>query len=119
MCDRAKTAVEVIRSQKRKTLTKEETLMLFQKVIEDSEKMGVRMTNLEKRMETLETKMDAGFDEIKKLIAANRPLTLFEKIVALKDAKFFWISIIILLLIVGGILGVKPDLFGGIVSIGG
>jgi len=120
MCDKVRTAIEVIKAQKRKTLSKEETLMLFNQVIKDNEKMGERMTNLEKRMENLETKMDAGFSEIKKLIEERtKRLSLFEKIMALSTHKYFWITLIIVLLIVGGLLGVPTTGFNGLVSLGG
>lgn len=110
MCDKAKTAVEVIKTQKRKTLSKEETLMLFQKVIEDNMKMGDRMTNLEKRMESLETKMDAGFAEIKKLIEKEHTPTFWERIPLLKDIPtWFWIILWTVVLIIGGLLGVSPE----------
>ena len=119
MCDRTRTAIEIIQAQPRKTLTKEETLMLFQKVIEDNEKIGARMTNLEKRMENLETKMDAGFADIKKLIEQNKPMTLFDKIMALQAHKMFWITLIVLLLILAGLFGVPVTGFNGILNIGG
>lgn len=119
MCDRTRTAIEIIQAQPRKTLTKEETLMLFQKVIEDNEKIGARMTNLEKRMEALETKMDAGFDDIKRLIEKNKPLTLFDKIMALQSHKMFWVTVIVALLVLAGLLGVPTTGFNGILNIGG
>ena len=119
MCQNVRSAIDVIKVQKRKTLTKEETLMLFTKFIEDSEKMGERMTNLEKRMETLESKMDAGFADIKKLIEENRPLSLFDKIVLLKDQKLFWVFLIVALLVLAGLLGVPTTGFNGILNIGG
>lgn len=88
--------------------------MLFQKVIEDAEKMGTRMTNIEKRMESLEGKMDKVLQ-----LLENRPKTLFEKILLLKDHKLFWISIIVTLLIIGGLLGVPTTGFNGLLSLGG
>lgn len=93
--------------------------MLFQKVIEDNEKIGARMTNLEKRMEALETKMDAGFDDIKRLIEKNKPMTLFDKIMALQSHKMFWITVIVALLVLAGLLGVPTTGFNGILNIGG
>lgn len=114
MCDKVKTALDVIRTQKGKSLTKEVTLMLFQKDIEDAEKMGTRMTNIEKRMESLEGKMDKVLQ-----LLENRPKTLFEKILLLKDHKLFWISIIVTLLIIGGLLGVPTTGFHGLISLGG
>ena len=119
MCDKTRTAIEVIKTQRRKTLSKEETLMLFNQVIKDNEKMGERMTNIEKRMESIENKMDAGFADIKKLIEDSRRMTLFEKIMALSTHKYFWITLIITLLIIGGVLGVSPSGFSNIVTFGG
>lgn len=118
MCDRTRTAIEIIQAQPRKTITKEETLMLFQKVIEDNEKIGVRMTNLEKRMETLETKMDAGFKDLKDLIL-KREHSLLYKILLGENAKYFWITIIVAMLLLGGLLGVPTTGFNGILNIGG
>lgn len=110
MCDKVRTAIEVIKTQRRKTLSKEETLMLFNQVIKDNEKMGERMTNLEKRMESLETKMDAGFSEIKRLIEAEKKPSFWEKIPLLKEIPtWFWIILWTVVLIIGGLLGVDPD----------
>lgn len=118
MCDRVRTAIDVIKAQKRKTLTKEETLMLFQKVMEDSERMGERMTNLEKRMETIETKMEAGFKDLRDLILKKEHSLLY-KILLGENAKYFWITLIVILLLLGGLLGVPTTGFNGILSIGG
>jgi len=124
MCERTKAAVDML-SQNKKTITKGEIVMVFRKVIEDSEKMGVRMTEIEKRMGSLEEKVEAGFigltsqfNELKRLLEKKEP-TLFEKIMALKDHKLFWVSIIISLLILGGLLGVPTTDFKGILNIGG
>lgn len=124
MCERTKAAVDML-AQNKKTITKGEIVMVFRKVIEDSEKMGVRMTEIEKRMTSLEEKMDAGFNglysqfqELKNLIE-KRELSLFEKIMALKDHKLFWVSLIVGLLILGGLLGVPATDFKGILNIGG
>lgn len=118
MCDRVRTAIDVIKAQKRKTLTKEETLMLFQKVMEDSERMGERMTNLEKRMENIETKMEAGFKDLRDLIL-KKERSLLYKILLGENAKYFWITVIVILLLLGGLLGVPTTGFNGILSIGG
>lgn len=101
MCDRTKTAIEVIKSQHRKTLTKEETLMLFEKVIEDNEKIV-------KRVESLEGKVDAGFAELKELLTKKK--SFWEKIPILKEIPLpVWL---ILWTIVTGLfclLGVNPE----------
>lgn len=123
MCDKVRTAVEVIKTQKRKTLSKEETLMLFQKVIEDNTKMGERMTNLEKRMASLEEETRHGFDEanqrLHELAQIMREPSLIQKILLGESAKYFWITVIITLLILGGLLGVPTTGFNGLISLGG
>jgi len=119
MCDRTRTAIEIIQAQPRKTLTKEETLMLFQKVIEDNEKIGVRMTNLEKRVESLEKTVVDGFKNLEELIKKKEEHGLLYKILLGDNAKYFWITIIVSLLLLGGLLGVPTTGFNGILNIGG
>ena len=116
MCDKARTAVEVIKTQRRKTLTKEETLMLFQKVIEDNSKMGDRMTNLEKEVALLKEETRHGFDELNQRLhevmeaIKNRPKTFWERIPLLKEIPtWFWIILWTIVLIFGALLGVNPD----------
>lgn len=123
MCEKARTAIEVIKTQKRKTLSKEETLMLFQKVIEDNTKMGDRMTNLEKRMASVEEEVRTGFDEVNQklheLTELMKEPSLFQKIILGENAKYFWITVIVALLILGGLLGVPATGFNGLISLGG
>ena len=116
MCDKVRTAVEVIKTQKRKTLTKEETLMLFQKVIEDNSKMGDRMTNLEKEVALLKEETRHGFDEVNQRLhevmeaIKNKPKTFWDRIPLLKEIPtWFWIILWSVVLICGGLLGVSPD----------
>lgn len=116
MCDKVRTAVEVIKTQKRKTLTKEETLMLFQKVIEDNSKMGDRMTNLEKEVALLKEETRHGFDEVNQRLhevmeaIKNKPKTFWERIPLLKEIPtWFWIILWTIVLIFGALLGVNPD----------
>ena len=110
MCDKVQTALEVIKTQPKKTLTKGEIVMLFQQVVSDLNKQGEKMTNLEKRMESLENKMDAGFAEIKKLIEAEKKPSFWEKIPLLKEIPtWFWIILWTVVLIIGALLGVDPD----------
>lgn len=111
MCDRAKTAIDIIKSQKKKTLSREETIMLFEKVIEDNEKMGVRMTDVEKRLSSVESKVD------KILLILEKP-SFLEKIFFGEYARYAWILLIIALLIIGALMGVPLTGFNGIISAG-
>lgn len=120
MCDKVKTALEVIKTQKNKSLTKGEIVILFQQVVSDLSKQGEKMTNLEKEVSALKDEMRAGFADIKKLIEEkSKRLTLFEKIMALSTHKYFWLTIIVILLLVGGFFGVSPSGFNGILGLGG
>lgn len=119
MCDKVKTALEVIKTQKNKSLTKGEIVILFQQVVSDLSKQGEKMTSLEKEVSALKDEMRAGFADIKKLIEDSKRMTLFEKIMALSTHKYFWITIIVTLLIIGGVLGVSPSGFSGILGLGG
>ena len=113
MCEKVRTAIEVIETQKNKrTLTKGEIVMLFQQVVSDLSKQGEKMTNLEKRMESLESKMDAGFADIKKLIEDEREKkkTFWYRIPLLKEIPtWFWIILWTVVIITGALLGVSPD----------
>lgn len=118
MCDKVQTALEVIKTQQKRTLTKGEIVMLFQQVVSDLNKQGEKMTNLEKRMESLENKMDAGFTELKKLIE-DKKVSFWDKIPLLKDIpNLAWILLIIICLIIGSVFGANVDFvkylgFGG------
>lgn len=112
MCQNVRSAIDVIKVQSRKTLTKEETLMLFTKVIEDSEKIGKRMDSFDDRLSKVESKVD-------RVLAILEKPSLFEKIFLGEHSKYAWIFLIISLLIVAALLGVPTTGFNGILNIGG
>ena len=116
MCDKVQTAIEVIRTQKRKTLNKEETLMLFQQVVSDLSKQGEKMTNLEKELSALKEETRNGFDEVNQRLhdvmeaIQNKPKTFWDRIPLLKDIPtWFWIILWTVVIIIGALLGVSPD----------
>lgn len=119
MCDKVRTALEVIKTQKNKSLTKGEIVILFQQVVSDLSKQGEKMTNLEKEVSALKEEMRAGFADIKKLIEDKKTMTLFEMIMALSTHKYFWMTLIVFLLLLGGLLGVPTTGFNGLLSLGG
>lgn len=119
MCDKVRTALEVITTQKNKSLTKGEIVILFQQVVSDLSKQGEKMTNLEKEVSALKEEMRAGFADIKKLIEDKKSMTLFEMIMALSTHKYFWMTLIVFLLLLGGLLGVPTTGFNGLLSLGG
>lgn len=126
MCEKTKAVLDVLETRK-KPLSKGEIMTVFKKVVEDNERMGARMTNIESRMTSLEEKTENGFkdvrqqlDTIKSLIEEkHRKPTLYEIIVALKDHKMFWIFLTVFCLIIGSLLGVQTSGFNGILHIGG
>ena len=91
--------------------------MLFTKVIEDSEKMGERLTNLEKTSQ--ETKQEvsdikADVKIIKKLLEDNnkreKKKTTWDRLREMP--KYFWITIWIVLAGLFGWLGVQLNIAG-------
>lgn len=88
--------------------------------------LGERMTNLEKKMSAMEEEQARRFDniekqmsELKTLIIEHHNQTLFDKILALKDHKYFWITSIVILLLLAALFGVPVSGFNGILSVGG
>ena len=123
MCERTKAAVDMLQQQKR-TLTRGDIITVFKEVIDDldqqGKRMGDRMTRLEQKVTSLEAKMDSGFAEIKALLEGQcKKRSLFEEILLLKEHKWFWISLIVVLLILASLLGVPLTGFNGILTVNG
>lgn len=123
MCQNVRSAIDVIKVQKRKTLTKEETLMLFTKVIEDSEKMGERMTNLEKEVQDVKqtvrdtrqevSDMNRVVNHILKILEdkkKEKKKTFLEKLKEMP--KYFWITLWIIIIGLFSWLGVQLNIAG-------
>lgn len=112
MCDKVQTAIELIKSQKKRALTKEEIVVLFQQVASDLGKQGERMTNLEKEVSLIKEEMRAGFADIKKLIEdeIKKKKTFWDRIPLLGQIPtWFWIILWTVVIIIGALLGVSPD----------
>ena len=116
MCDKVRTAIELIKTQNKKALTKGEIVVLFQQVASDLGKQGERMTNLEKEVSTVKEEMRQGFDEVNQRLhevmeaIKNKPKTFWEKIPLLKEIPtWFWIILWTIVLIFGALLGVDPN----------
>ena len=122
MCQNVGSAIDVIKAQSnRKTLNRQETIMLFEKVIEDSKQMGERMTELEHRVGNIENKLTVVDGKIDNLNANIDRLLNKQSIFATKlaDNKWFWISIIVLMLLIGSLLGANTDWIKGAFTITG
>lgn len=122
MCQNVRSAIDVIKAQSnRKTLNRQETIMLFEKVIEDSKQMGERMTELEHRVGNIESKLTVVDGKIDNLNANIDRLLNKQSVFATKlaDNKWFWISIIIFMILIGSLLGVNTDWIKGAFTITG
>lgn len=122
MCQNVRSAIDVIKTQSnRKTLTRSETIMLFEKVIEDSKQMGERMTEIEHRVGNIENKLTVVDGKIDNLNANIDRLLNKQSVFATKlaDNKWFWISIIIFMLLIGSLLGANTDWIKGAFTITG
>lgn len=116
MCDKVRTAIELIKTQKKRTISKGEIVVLFQQVASDLGKQGERMTNLEKEVSCVKEEMRHGFDEVNKklndvmLAIKTKENTFWDRIPLLKEIPtWFWIILWSVVLICGGLLGVSPD----------
>lgn len=123
MCQNVRSAIDVIKVQKRKTLTKEETLMLFTKVIEDSEKMGERMANFEKEIQDVKQAIRDTRQEVSDVNkVVNHILKILEEkkkekkktfLEKLKEMpKYFWITLWIIIIGLFSWLGVQLNIAG-------
>ena len=122
MCQNVRSAIDVIKAQSnRKTLSRQETIMLFEKVIEDSKQMGERMTELEHRVGNIENKLTVVDGKIDNLNANIDRLLNKQSVFVTKlaDNKWFWISIIVLMLLIGSLLGANTDWIKGAFTITG
>lgn len=88
--------------------------------------LGERMTNLEKKMSAMEEEQTRRFDniekqmsELKTLIIEHNKRTLIDIILELKDHKYFWLTMIIIILVLAALFGVPVTGFNGILSVGG
>lgn len=116
MCDKVRTAIELIKTQKKRTISKGEIVVLFQQVASDLGKQGERMTNLEKEVSAVKEEMRQGFDEVNQRLhevmnaIKNEKKTFWDRIPLLKEIPtWFWIILWSVVLICGGLLGVSPD----------
>lgn len=116
MCDKVRTAIELIKTQKKRALTKGEIVVLFQQVASDLGKQGERMTNLEKEVSSVKEEMRQGFDEVNQRLhevmdaIRNKEKTFWDRIPLLGQIPtWFWIILWTVVLIIGGLLGVSPD----------
>ena len=116
MCQSVKSAVDVLESQSsRKSLTRKETLMLFKKVIEDSERTDKRLISLENDMADVKTDVKA----IRTLLEQKNK-GFWEKVPLLKDIpNLTWILLIVLVCVLGSLLGANLDFLQNAFHIGG
>jgi len=126
MCEHTRTAIEVIQSQPRKTLTKAETLMLFQQVIGDNEKMGGRMTALENTVQDVRSEVADVKSEVAEVKSTVKiVLKILEEMKKEKDKKkktfwdrmkempkYFWYTLWLLIIGGFGYLGVQLNIAG-------
>lgn len=132
MC-RQDVALEMLKSQPRKGGLTAGQIKLAEAQAADykSQKGEIKMlveriTNLEKDLASSRTEQREGFNslqsqisELKTLIIEHNNRTLYDKILALKDHKYFWITAIITILVLAALFGVPVSGFHGILNIGG
>lgn len=115
MCDKVQTALDMVKE--RKSLSKGEIIMVFQKVAEDLRAQGERMTNLEKELSAFKEETRNGLIEVNsrlneliELVKTDKKPTFWERIPLLGQIPtWFWIILWTIIIIIGALLGVSPD----------
>lgn len=115
MCDKVQTALDMVKE--RKSLSKGEIIMVFQKVAEDLRAQGERMTNLEKELSAFKEETRNGLIEVNsrlneliELVKTDKKPTFWERIPLLGQIPtWFWIILWTIIIIIGALLGVSPE----------
>ena len=76
MCEQ-RTALEFIKSQQKKGGMSQAAILLHEKQCKDFEKMDARMTNIEKKVDELDKKVDIVLEELKKQQSFKASITSF------------------------------------------
>lgn len=124
MCEKVQAAIDIVKQSK--NLTKGEIVMVFQQVVYDLNKQGKelesqgeRMTKLEKRIESIEEKMEKGFADLKELISRKNEHGLLYKILLGENAKYFYFTVMLALIVLAALFGVPASEFKGLIPLGG
>lgn len=132
MCEKVKTALDM--AKQHKTLSKEDILVMFQQVALDLAKQGERMTEFEKRIESLEQKTDSGFartdkvlavvleriGEIQKTLDSKKKPSFWERIPLLKEIPpLGWIFLIVSISLLAALFGVDLSFLSNWIKWGG
>lgn len=115
MCDKVQTALDMVKE--RKSLSKGEIIMVFQKVAEDLRAQGERMTNLEKELSAFKEETRNGLIEVNsrlneliELVKTEKKPTFWERIPLLGQIPtWFWVILWTIIIIIGALLGVSPE----------
>lgn len=126
MCEKVEAALEVVK-QSKKSLTKGEIVMVFQQVVYDLNKQGERMKSLEKNVEEMRTDLSNVKTDVQKILVALEDLKkskqehgLLYKILLGENAKYFYFTVMVALIVLAALFGVPASEFKGIVPmIGG
>lgn len=121
MCERTRTALEIISSaSSKKSLSRREQIMLFEKVMEDARATASDIKEVKKDVAEVKTDVVLLKSDIKDIKDMLTRRSVWAKIPLLKEIpNLAWILLIILICVVGSILGANLDFLQNAFHIGG
>jgi len=126
MCEKVEAALEVVK-QSKKSLTKGEIVMVFQQVVYDLNKQGERMKGLEQSVGEVKAELSNVKLDVQKILSVVEELKrtrnehgLLYKILLGENAKYFYITVMVFLVVLAALFGVPASEFKGLLpTIGG
>lgn len=125
MCENVKATLEILK-QKKSNLTKGEIVVVFQQVVNDLNKQGERMKNLEQNVEEMKLELSNVKTDVQKILLVVEDLKklrehgLLYKILLGENAKYFYITVMVALVVLAALFGVPASEFKGLLpTIGG
>lgn len=126
MCEKVEAALEVVK-QSKKSLTKGEIVMVFQQVVYDLNKQGERMKSLEQSVGEVKEELSNVKSDVQKILYVVEELKrarnehgLLYKILLGENAKYFYFTVMVALVVLAALFGVPASEFKGIIPmIGG
>ena len=120
MCEKVEAALEVVK-QSKKSLTKGEIIMVFQQVVNDLNKQGERMKSLEQSVGEVKEELSNVKSDVQKILSVVEELQrarnehgLLYKILLGENAKYFYITVMVALVVLAALFGVPASEFKGL-----
>lgn len=120
MCQSTKTAIDILKSQKRKkTITKEEIIMVFEQVVKDSSANAEKVAQIEKDMSLVKTDIAVVKNDLTEIkdILKSKNKSVWDRVPLLKEIPALaWLLLIVIVGTIGAVLGANMEWIGGVIK---